>query len=113
MRSDSFHEGDTVRLFESGFAPADEIDRGLAQGPRAGGARGLLQLARGHAARDHSPEFVVHQEELADRPPPPEAGAAAVRAAAALPEPEVRGLFRGEPRFGEQARLGTVIRGAL
>src|SRR5882724_4091136 len=106
MRSDSLHEGDTVRLFESGFAPADEIDRRLAQGARAGGARGVLQLARGHAARDHSPEFVVHHEELADRPPPPEAGAAAVRAAATLPESEVRGLFRGEARLGKQARFG-------
>src|SRR6266496_6162524 len=96
MRIDSRNEGDTVRLLEGRFAAADKVQSGFTQGARAGGARRVLQLARGHAACDHSPEFVVHHQELADRPAPPEAGAPAVCAAAPFPEPETRGLFRGD-----------------
>src|SRR5579864_8199516 len=113
MRIASRNDGDTVGLFERSFPVADELQRPLAQGARSRDAGRLLEFASRRARCDHLPEFVVHDEKLADCLAAAVAGAPAVTAATALAKTERRRLRTGEARFGEHGRTGPVLLGAL
>src|ERR1700680_5264709 len=113
MPTSSRHNGDTIDLLESGFAPAHEIERDAADQPHAALLGQLLQLAHRRAIDDGLAQLVVEHQELADGFSAPISAAAAMLAAA--PDGEVVGGARGhrQLRFLEQLPRGHMPLPAL
>src|ERR1700692_1863135 len=114
MPTSSRHNGDTVDLLESGFAPAHEIERDAADQPHAALLGQFLQLAHRRSIDDGFAQLVVEHQQLANGFSAAISAAAAMLAAA--PDGEVVGGARGhrQLRFLEKLpRWYVPLRGLV